>query len=76
MAEDVFDFLGLPGPIEEQAETFLQFSKSNDFQWTQDCIIDLVNHYRQRVIRKELAAGTLNVYYMPSVAFHASFSLT
>jgi len=31
VAEDVFDFLGLPGPIEEQAETFLQFSKSNDF---------------------------------------------
>ena len=76
MAEHVFDFLGLPGPIEEQAETFLQLSKSNDFQWTRLYIIDLVNHYRQRVIRKELAAGSLNIYYMPSVAFHASFSLT
>jgi hypothetical protein len=27
VAEDVFDFLGLPGPIEEQAETFLQSQK-------------------------------------------------
>jgi hypothetical protein len=30
-----FDFLGLPGPVEEQAETFLYMSKSNDSQWTQ-----------------------------------------
>jgi hypothetical protein len=66
-----FDFLGLHGSLEEQAETFLQKLKDNDdddghggVRWTQDSIINFVNHHKQRALRKELAAGTLNNYFM------------
>jgi hypothetical protein len=64
-----FDFLGLPGPVEEQAEAFLHMSKSNDTQWTQNCIIDFVNYHKQRITDKKLAAGTLNNYYMATKLF-------
>src|SRR5688572_248230 len=58
-----FNLIGLPGSLEEQAESFVEKSKIGN-QWTQDCIINFVNHYKQRVMRKEIATGTLNNYYM------------
>jgi integrase len=62
-----FNLIGLPGTLEEQAESFVEKSKGlggGGPQWTQDCIISFVNHYKQRVMRKEIATGTLNNYYM------------
>jgi hypothetical protein len=61
-----FDFHGLSGSLEEQAETFLRKAKDNDahhHQWTQDAIISFINYHKQRVHRKEIAAGTLNNSY-------------
>lgn len=52
-----------------QAEAFLHMSKSNDTQWTQNCIIDFVNYHKQRITDKKLAAGTLNNYYMATKLF-------
>jgi hypothetical protein len=62
-----FNFLGLHGTIEEQAQFFLDKAQNNNndgVQWTQDSIINFINHHKQRVLRKELAAGTLNNYFM------------
>jgi hypothetical protein len=62
-----FNFLGLHGTIEEQAQFFLDKAQNNNgggVQWTQDNIINFINHHKQRVLRKELAAGTLNNYFM------------
>ena len=58
-----FNFLGLPGPIEEQAAIFLKQAKTNGAQWTQDSIISFINGHKQRVQKKELSAGTLHNYY-------------
>jgi hypothetical protein len=70
-----FDFLGLPVSLEEQAEAFLEKSKDN-VQWTQDSITSFVNYHKQRVMRKELAAGTLNNYYCAAKLFCEMNDLT
>jgi hypothetical protein len=43
-----FDFLGLYGSLEEQAEAFLEKAKGNGggAQWTQDSIISFVNYHK------------------------------
>jgi hypothetical protein len=46
----------------------LEKSKGN-VQWTEDSIIIFVNYHKQRVMRKELAAGTLNNYYSAARLF-------
>ena len=71
------NLIGLPGTLEEQAESFVEKSKGRGGgQWTQDCIINFVNHYKQRVMRKELATGTLNNYYMAVKLFCEMNDLT
>jgi hypothetical protein len=57
-----YDFLGLPGSLEEQATDFLEKAEQNA-QWAQDSIIFFLDFHKQRVRRKELAAGTLKNYY-------------
>jgi hypothetical protein len=57
-----YDFLGLPGSLEEQASDFLEKARKNA-QWAQDSIIVFIDFHMQRVRRKELAAGTLKNYY-------------
>jgi hypothetical protein len=64
----LFDFLGLPGPLEEQATEFLERAKQNA-QWCQDSIIVFLDFHKQRVGRKELAAGTLKNYYRAAKLF-------
>src|SRR5215212_6239610 len=59
-----FNYLGLPGStIDEQADVFIEKSKSNGVQWVQDSIIDFVSYNKKRVLEsKDLAAGTLKNY--------------
>jgi hypothetical protein len=57
----LFDFLGLDGSLEEQATDFLEKARKNP-QWCQDNIIVFLDFHKQRVRRKELAAGTLKNY--------------
>jgi hypothetical protein len=45
-----FNFLGLHGTIEEQAQFFLDKAQNNNgggVQWTQDNIINFINHHKQ-----------------------------
>jgi integrase len=54
-------FTGMPGKtVEEQAASFLA---KNDIQFYRDSIIKYITYNKQRVLNKELAAGTLNMYY-------------
>jgi hypothetical protein len=71
-----FNFLDLHGTIEEQAQFFLDNAKNNGVRWTQDSIINFINHHKQRVLRKELAAGTLNNYFMAVKLFCEMNDLT
>jgi integrase len=72
-----FNFLVLHGTIEEQAQFFLDKAQNNGgVQWTQDNIINFINHHKQRVLRKELAAGTLNNYFMAVKLFCEMNDLT
>ena len=51
----------MPGKtVEEQAASFLA---KNDIQFYRDSIIKYITYNKQRVLNKELAAGTLNMYY-------------
>ena len=51
----------MPGKtVEEQAAAFLA---KNDIQFYRDSIIKYITYNKQRVLNKELAAGTLNMYY-------------
>ena len=57
----LFDFLGLPGSLEDQATEFLKRARK-DILWCQDSIIGFLHFHNQRVRSKELAAGTLKHY--------------
>lgn len=71
----LFDFLGLPSPLEEQAAEFLERAKQNA-QWCQDSIIVFLDFHKQRVGRKELATGTLKNYYRAAKLFCEMNDLT
>jgi hypothetical protein len=58
----LYDYLGLAGSLEEQATDFLERARKNP-QWCQDSIIVFLDFHKQRVRRKELAAGTVKNYY-------------
>ena len=64
----LYDFLGLQGSLEEQATNFLKKARKNP-QWAQDSIIAFLDFHKQRVSRKELAAGTLKNYYRAAKLF-------
>jgi site-specific recombinase XerC len=59
---DIFlKFAGMPGKtVEERAAAFLA---KNDTRFYQDVIISFITYNKERVLNKELAAGTLNMYY-------------
>jgi hypothetical protein len=67
----LFDFLGLPGSLEEQANEFLDKARQN-IQWSQDSIMKFLDYHKERVRRKELAAGTLKNYYRAAKLFTCS----
>jgi integrase len=55
------NFIGMPGKtVEEQAAAFLA---KNDIQFYRDSIIRFITYNKERVLNKELEAGTLNMYY-------------
>jgi hypothetical protein len=65
----LFDYLKLPGPLEEQAIEFLNKAKQNSAQWAQYSIMAFLDFHKERVRRKELAAGTLKNYYRAAKLF-------
>ena len=54
----LFDYLKLSGSIDEQAKEFLYKTKEKDIHWAQDSILIFLDFHKERVRRKELAAGT------------------
>jgi len=57
-----FDFIGLGGTLNEQAIEFLKRCKA-DINSEQDSLLRFFDFHRERVRRKELAAGTVKNYY-------------
>lgn len=60
----LFDYIGLTigDSLEAQGRAFLDKIRGNP-RWAQEKIIDFIHFQKQRVQRKELAAGTLNNYF-------------
>jgi hypothetical protein len=51
----LFDYLRLPGLLEEQAKEFLDKARwQNNIQWAQDSIMIFLDFHKERVRRKEL----------------------
>jgi hypothetical protein len=71
----LFDFLDLHSSLEEQTTEFLGRARQ-DIQWCQDNIIGFLDFHKQRVGRKELAAGTLKNYYRAAKLFCEMNDLT
>jgi integrase len=68
------DFTGMPGKtVEEQAVAFLM---KNDIQFYRDSITSYITYNKQRVLNKELAAGTLNMYYHTIKLFYDMNDIT
>ena len=57
-----FDFVGLRGTLNEQAMEFLMRLR-NDINSEQDNLLRFLDFHKERVRRKELAAGTVKNYY-------------
>ena len=71
----LFDFLGLSGSLEEQANEFLNKLRQNQ-QWSQESIMKFLDFHKERVRCKELAAGTLKNYYRAAKLFCEMNDLT
>ena len=65
----LFDYLELEGSLEEQAQSFLDKTQSKGIQWAQDTIMIFLDFHKERVRKKELAAGTLKNYYRAAKLF-------
>gem|GEM_PF-6489856 len=57
-----FDSVGLSGTLNEQAIEFLTRSKV-DINTQQDNLLRFLDFHKERVRRKELAAGMVKIYY-------------
>src|ERR687891_1347495 len=65
-----FDFIGIPGKdLEEQGQTFLDYGKQEDRNWASQQIMMYLDHEKQRVLRKEISAGTLKTLWTPIKTF-------
>jgi hypothetical protein len=71
----LFDFLNLSGSLEEQANEFLNKARQN-IQWAQNSMMKFLDLHKERVRRKELAAGTLKNYYRAAKLFCEMNDLT
>jgi hypothetical protein len=65
-----FDHIGLDigdssssSSLEAQRQAFLDKTRENP-QWAQEKIIDFIHFHKQRVLRKEIAAGTLTNFFL------------
>jgi hypothetical protein len=65
----LFDYLKLPGSLEQQATEFLDKTREKNIQWAQDSIMIFLDFHKETVRRKELAAGTLKNYYRAAKLF-------
>ena len=54
----LFDYLKLSGQIEEQSNEFLNKTREKGIHWAQDSIMVFLDFHKERVRRKDLAAGT------------------
>ena len=70
-----FDHLELAGELEEQGQAFLDKARDNP-QWAQESIIDFIDFHKKRVLKKELAAGTLMNFFQPIKLFCEMNDLT
>ncbi len=60
-----FDFHGLPGSLDDQADSFFSQAKNNGDKWVEDRVREFVEFYKKRVnVDKDLSAGTLGNYFM------------
>lgn len=72
----LFDYVNLSGSLENQAMEFLDNVGQNGSQWAQLSIMTFLDFYKERVRRKELAAGTLKNYYRAAKLFCEMNDLT
>ena len=72
----LFDYLKLQGPVEEEAKHFLDNTRRKGIQWAQDSIMIFLEFHKERVRKKELAAGTLKNYYRAAKLFCEMNDLT
>lgn len=64
----------MPGrTVEEQAAAFLA---KNDIQFYREAIISFITDYKQKVLNKEITAGTLNMYYHTIKLFYDMSDIT
>jgi hypothetical protein len=54
--------------LEAQGQAFLDKTRENP-QWAQAKIIDFIDFHKKRVLRKELAAGTLTNFFLAAKLF-------
>src|SRR5918996_1803287 len=65
-----FDFIGIPGKdLEEQGQTFLDYAKQEDRNWVSQQIMLYLDNEKQKVLRKEISAGTLKTLWTPIKTF-------
>ncbi|MDQ4066461.1 MAG: hypothetical protein M3114_02605 [Thermoproteota archaeon] len=65
-----FDFIGLDGDLEQQGQAFLEKArqKGNEL-WASHQLMFYLDYHKQRVLRKEITAGTLQNLYKPIKMF-------
>jgi hypothetical protein len=70
-----FDYLGLPGgDLEQQGQAFLEkVRKEANRYWAQENIMLFLDFQRQRVLKKEISAGTVWSSYRPIKAFYDAY---
>jgi integrase len=65
-----FDFIGIPGKdLEEQGQTSLDYAKQEDRNWLSQQIMLYLDNEKQKVLRKEISAGTLKTLWTPIKTF-------
>jgi hypothetical protein len=72
----LFDYLELSGSLEQQAIEFLDNAKQKGIHWAQESIMIFLDFHKERVRRKELAAGTVKNYYRSAKLFCEMNDLT
>jgi hypothetical protein len=68
-----FDFVGIEGnDLEEQGQNFLDKARQ-DSEWAQQSLMTYLAYHKQRVLRKEISAGTLKTMWVPIKTFMDAF---
>jgi hypothetical protein len=68
-----FEYIEMPGKdIEEQGQVFLEKAAGNK-QWAEEKIFLFLYFHKQRVLRKELAAGTLKNLCLAIKTFYEAY---